>query len=109
MSGDEFEALLDRIRRGEHPAYGELSWNGQSRQVTVTVAFESNGCPEADEVVRARALRYLESLTPEERAAAELDIVFRDRKPVRAVLRAGTGELSMERLKELQKTAGIQG
>lgn len=110
MSVDQeaFETLLERIRRGNHPDYGMISWDGDTRQLTVTVQFERNDCPEEDAVVRARALRYLEALTAEERAVAEVEIVFRERKPVRAILKAGTGELSIERLAELQREAGLE-
>jgi hypothetical protein len=107
MADEGFEAFLDRIRNQDHPDFGQLSWNGRTRQVTETVQFEANGCPEGDEVVRERALRYLQTLTEEERAAAELDVVFRERRPVRAVLRARTSELSPERLKEIRRQAGL--
>lgn len=102
-----FQALLDRIRHKNHPEFGSLSWNGQSRQITETVVFENNGVMEPDEVIRARALRYLEGLTPEEQAVAEVSIVFRGKTPVRAVLRAQTAELSPERLRDLRRQAGL--
>lgn len=105
MANDAFEMLLERIRTGDHPDYGLISWDGTSRQVTVTVQFEGNGEP--DEVIRERAVRYLEGLTAEERAVAEVDVVFREKKPVRAILRAQTGELSAERLRELSRRAGL--
>lgn len=105
---DEFETLLKRIRERDHPDYGMISWDGDTRRVTVTVQFERNGCPDEDVVVRARALQYLEALTAEERAVAEVDVVFRDKKPVRAILKAKTGELSVKRLKELQEGAGLE-
>jgi len=105
---DQFESLLERIRERHHPEYGMISWNGETREITVTVQFERNGYQEEDEVVRARALRYLEALTPEEREAAAVDVFFRDRKPVRAILKAGTGELSLERLQELKERAGLE-
>ncbi len=105
---DEFEILLDRIRTKAHPAYGTLAWDGRCRKVTETVAFEENGAREPDEVVRARALRFLEGLTPEERAIAEVDVTFRDGRPVRATLRAQTGTLSATRLKELRTHAGLE-
>lgn len=104
---DEFEAFLERIRQKNHPEYGMLSWNGQKRQVTVTVQFDGNGSDD-DAVIRARALRYLESLTPGERAIVELDVSFREGKPVKAILRAGTGDLPSERLRELAQRAGLE-
>lgn len=107
MADDGFQALLERIRNRQHPAYGSLIWNGESRQIMETVLFEGNGVTESDEVVRARALRYLEGLTAEERAVANMEIIFRDEKPVRAVLKAQTGELSPDRLAELRKRAGL--
>lgn len=102
-----FEALLERIRNQEHPAYGALSWDGRSREITETVQFEGN-VGEADDVVRARALRYLEGLNEAERAAAEIDIVFREKRPVRAIVRAQTSELSPARLRELKERAGLK-
>jgi hypothetical protein len=104
---DGFQALLERIRRKEHPEFGSLSWNGQSRQITETVIFETNGVPEPDEVIRDRALRYLEGLTPKEQAVAEVNVIFKGKTPVRAIMRAQTAELSPERLKELRQQAGL--
>jgi hypothetical protein len=105
---DEFEALLARIRNKNHPQYGTISWNGQTREITVTIQFDGNGV-EDDATVRQRALRYLESLTKEEREIINLDINFRDFKPVKAILRAGTGDLPTERLRELAARAGLEG
>jgi hypothetical protein len=105
---DPFDVMLDRIRAKAHPEYGSLSWDGQCRKVTETVAFEETGAKEPDEVVRQRALRFLESLSPEERAIAEVEVTFRDGRPVRAMLRAGTGTLSAARLKELRKKVGLE-
>lgn len=102
-----FEGLLDRIRTGQHSSYGTLSWDGRSREITETVQFES-GNHEADEVVRERALRYLSALTPEERARIELEVVFREKKPVRAVLKGKTAELSPDRLVELRRLAKLR-
>jgi hypothetical protein len=102
-----FEALLERIRNQAHPEYGAISWNGKTREITETVQFEGNGA-ETDEVIRARALRYLQELTEAERAVAEIDIVFREKRPVRAVVRAQTSELSPERLRELRTRAGLK-
>jgi uncharacterized protein YnzC (UPF0291/DUF896 family) len=105
---DPFEALLNRIREQHHPEYGSLSLDKKGRQLTETVQFENNGDRKQDETVRQQALRYLEALTPKERAAMEsVEIVFREKKPVRAVLKAGTGDLSPERLKELKRQAGL--
>jgi hypothetical protein len=104
---DEFDVLLERIRQKNHPEFGMLSWSGQKRQVTVTIQFDGNGCDD-DAVIRARALRYLESLTPEERAIIDLDVSFREGKPVKVVLRAGTGDLPAERLRELAQRAGLE-
>ena len=96
---DEFELLLARIREGRHPDYGTLVWNGEQRAFSITVVFECED--EADEVVRERAVRYLESLTKEERRLVNIDVAFREGRPVRATLRTGTGILSSERLREL--------
>lgn len=103
---DEFEALLERIRQGNHPEYGALSWDGQRRQMEITVTFDSDGASE--EVVRRRALRYLESLSPEERALMTVEVVFREGSPRRATLRAQTGTLPGWRLDELRQKAGIK-
>lgn len=100
---DGFKALLDRIRRGAHPAYGALEWNGKSRQLTETVLFENSGAHEPDEVVRARALAYLEALTEKERAAVEVRVEFREEKPVRAIITGDTAQLSPERVAELRR------
>lgn len=100
---DDFERLLERIRNKEHPSYGTLTWDGQSRMITTTVQFEANGVVEPDEVVRQRALRYLEALSEDEREIVEVEVVFRAKKPVRAVLKAQTGQLSAARLRELQE------
>ena len=102
----EFQALLERLRRHEHPEYGVLSWDGQTRQISVTVTFERS-TDEADEAVRARALRYLGSLTPEEQRLVDVDITFRGGRPVKAILRTGTGELSADRLRQLARSAGL--
>jgi hypothetical protein len=99
---DGFDQLLDRIRAKEHPQYGSLSWDGESREVTVTVQFE-NGRQEDPEAVRARALRYLASLTPEERQSLQVDVQMRDGTPVRAVLKGRTNALSPERLRALSE------
>jgi hypothetical protein len=103
---DEFEALLARIRDGKHPNYGTLSWDGQRRLITVTVQFDGNGV-EDKAVLRQRALRYLASLTKEERETIDMEITFRDGLPVKAVFRGATGDLSPERLKELADRAGL--
>jgi hypothetical protein len=105
---DAFEILLDRIRAKAHPEFGSLSWDGQCRRVTETVAFEESGVKEPDDVVRQRALRFLEGLTPEERRAAEVEIVFREERPVRAILKAQTGALSAKRLQEMRARAGLE-
>jgi hypothetical protein len=103
---DGFQALLERIQKGEHPPFGSLSWNGKTREITETVQFESNGgMPDND--IKERALRYLEGLTEEERDVAEIDIIFREKRPVRAVIRAQTSELSPARLRELRQQAGL--
>jgi hypothetical protein len=104
---DGFEALLTRIRDGNHPDYGTLSWDGQTRQVTVTIQFDGNGI-EDKAMLRQRALRYLASLTAEERATIDMEITFREGKPVKAVLRGATGDLSPERLRELAQRAGLE-
>lgn len=61
-----------------------------------------------DEVIKARALKYLEGLTPEEWAAAKVEVFSKEGKPVRAVIKAGTRELSPERLQELSIRAGLK-
>jgi hypothetical protein len=102
----EFEVLLERIRRREHPDYGVLAWDRQRRQISVTVQFERS-VDENDQVVRTRALRYLEALTPEEQTAVDIEVSFRGGRPVKATLRTGTGELSADRLRELARRAGL--
>jgi hypothetical protein len=99
---DEFEELLNRIRQSKHPAYGSLTWDGVSRQVTTTVQFE-NGQQEPDEVVRGRALRYLEQLTAEERSAVQVEVLLKEGRPVRAVIKASTDKLPVERLHEMER------
>jgi hypothetical protein len=99
---DEFEALLERIRQSDHPDYGVLAWDGQRRRFSITVTFERVQT-EPDEVVRRRALRYLEALSPEERELLDIDVAFRDGKPVRATLHTDTGMLSTKRLRELSQ------
>jgi hypothetical protein len=105
---DEFEKFLDRLRNKNHPQYGTISWNGRTREITVTIQFDGNGV-EDDATIRQRALRYLESLTREEREIINLDVSLREGKPVKAILRAGTGDLSIERLRELAARAGLEG
>lgn len=100
---NEFEALLERIRNREHPEYGTIAWDGERREVQVTVTFERGGVEESDAAVRARALRYLESLTAEEKELVDVQVTFRAGRPVKAVLRAGTGELSAQRLREMAR------
>jgi len=97
---DQYAKLLERIRTGDLPAYGKLSWDGRRRQVEITAQFDE-GDGASDEVVRRRALRYLESLTPEERAVVDMEIEVRDGRPVRARLKAKTGAFSAQRLREL--------
>lgn len=99
---DEFEALLERIRSGNHPEYGTLAWDGENRKFSITVTFETGG-DEPDDIVRRRALRYLEALSPEEREMVDIDVAFRGGRPVRATLRTGTGMLSTQRLRELSQ------
>jgi hypothetical protein len=103
---DEFEAFLARIRDGKHPEFGTLSWDGQRRQITVTVQFDANGVEDKARS-RQQALRYLASLTQEERETIDMEITFREGRPVKAVLRGATGDLSPERLKELAERAGL--
>lgn len=102
-----FEELLNKIRQDRLPAYGSVAWDGQERQVTTTVQFDGSG-RESDEVIKARALKYLEGLTPEEWAAAKVEVFSKEGKPVRAVIKAGTRELSPERLQELSIRAGLK-
>lgn len=107
---DGFQVLLEQIRAKEKklPRYGSVKWDGITRERTETYQFERNGLVEPDEVIRERALRFLEGLTPEERAVVEMEITFRDETPVRAIMKVQTGELSAERLKELRERAGLK-
>ena len=98
----QFERILERLANGDYPDYGSLYWDGEHRTVELTVLFD-DGSGASDDVVRRRALRYLESLTPEERAAVKLEVSFRDHRPVRAVVRAQSGQFSAARLRELAR------
>lgn len=102
---DEFEQLLERIRQREHPEYGSITWDGHRRSFEVSVQFARSGVAEDEGVIRARALRYLGSLSKREREAARIDIQLRCGVPVRAVLRGNTGDLDPERLRELERRA----
>lgn len=102
-----FGELLDRIRAREHPDYGSISWDGQSRAFTITVQFERNGFVEEDDLVRERALKYLGGLTPEEQAAADIEVILKNGVPVRAVLKGHTSELDPARLRELERRIGL--
>ncbi len=102
---DAFDQLLARIRNNEHPEYGTLSWDGESREITETVLFEQPGDSEA--TVRQRAIAYLSQLTPAERAAVKVDVHTRQGRPYRAVVKGKTSSLSPDRLRELKRGAGI--
>ncbi len=102
LAVDQYAKFVERIRTGDHPAYGSLTWDGRSRTVEITVRFDdSNGSHTSAEVMRARAERYLASLTPEEQSVVNLQCEFRDYAPVKATLRGGTGLFSAARLREL--------
>lgn len=101
-----FEELLRRIRDKEHPKYGVLSWDGIHRVITATECFEREP-GEPDAVVRGRALRYLMSLTEQERAAVEVEVSFRNDVPVGLKMKARTNDLNPQRLEELKRAAGI--
>jgi hypothetical protein len=103
----DFEELLNKIRQDRLPKYGQLDWDGATRTVTETVQFETSP-QDSDDLVRSRALRYLEQLTPEERAQAKVEVITRDGRPVRAVLRGSTAALSPERLQEMRGRAGLK-
>lgn len=98
---DQFERLLERIRHKEHPEFGTLTWDRQTREFHITVTFERNGEP--DPMVRARALRYLESLSEEERDLVDIDIGFRQGTPVKATVHVDTGALTASRLRKLSQ------
>ena len=102
LAVDQYAKLVERIRAGDHPAYGSLTWDGRSRTVEITVRFDDgNSSHTSAEVMRARAERYLASLTPEEQSVVNLQCEFRDGAPVKATLRGGTGLFSAARLREL--------
>jgi hypothetical protein len=101
---DGFEAVLDLVRRAEHPDYGSIGYDGQKRVITTTVQFDLvTGRQEDPELIRQRAVRYLEGLTPEERQLLDVEVVFRAGAPVRAVLKGSTEDLPPARLVELSR------
>lgn len=102
---DGYDEFLEQIRRGEHPDYGEMSWDGEHRQTVISVKFERPGRPEAVAAVRERAWRYLRQLTPAERAMVRIRILCRDEKPVGAVIEPRRGGLSLAagRLRQLSR------
>lgn len=97
-----FEEFLERVRTGNHPAYGLLTWDGETGQVIMAIHFELNKSEPA-EVVNARAWSFLRKLTPAEWLALEIEITLRDHKAVRAVLkpRSSVVKIGTARLKAL--------
>lgn len=97
-----YEEFLERIRTGNHPPYGVLTWDGETQQVATAVHFELHKS-EPPEVVNGRAWSFLRKLTPAEWLALEVEVTLRDRKAVRAVLkpRSSVVKVGTARLKEL--------
>lgn len=81
-----FAEFRERIRNGRLPAYGTLHWNGETGQVVTAVNFELNRQEPAETVCR-RAARYFAQLTETEAMAIDIEVVARDGKPVRAILK----------------------
>lgn len=100
---EAFEALLSKIREDRLPAYGSLSWDGESREITETFQLQQPGEDRA--AAKSRLLRYLQDLTPEEQAAAEIEIGTRAGAPFLLTVKGKTSELSPARLAELRQKA----
>ncbi|MCK6629367.1 MAG: hypothetical protein L6R45_29845 [Anaerolineae bacterium] len=100
---EAFEALLEKIRQDRLPAYGSLRWDGQHRQVTETFRLQQPGESQAE--AKSRLLRYLENLTPEERATVDIAIETKDATPYLLKVTGKTSELPPARLAELRRRA----
>lgn len=100
---EAFEALLSKIRDDRLPAYGSLRWDGEHRQVTETFRLQQPGEEKGE--AKNRLLRYLENLTPAERATADIAIETKDEAPYLLKVTGKTSELSPTRLAELRRRA----
>lgn len=102
---DGFDEFLERIRTGKHPDYGEMTWDGETRQTTISVKFERPGRFETETTVRERAWRFLRQFTPSERLIVRIRILCKDDKPVGAVIEPRSSGLGLgtARLREMKR------
>lgn len=103
-----FDELLDAIRANERtpPDRGSINWDGKERSYEIIIDFQQNGQTEPPEIVRSRALAFLEGLTPEQRRA-QLNIRYRNGVPVSALFRGTTKELDPKRLNQMKDRLGL--
>lgn len=104
---DSYDEFLERIRTGRHPDFGEIVWDGEIQQISLSVKFDL-GWMETDTAIRERAWRYLRGLSPTERAIVKIRIQVHNGLPVRAAISpregaAGVLRLGTDRLQALEQ------
>lgn len=100
---DGFQALLRKIQEDNLPDYGSLRLSGEGRQITETFQLQRPG--EERAAAKGRLLRYLEQLTEDERAAAEIEIGTKGGAPYLLTIKGKTGDLPAARLQALRERA----
>lgn len=100
---ENWQAFLSALKNPK-PAYGSVTWDGQSKQISLTIQFARSGVQEDPEVIRERARRYFSLMAPEERAILEIEVHKRDGVPIWATIRPRSGaavRLNTTRLRQL--------